>query len=122
MSDDNGLMPRPPRDERIQVYLNNQATWSTFFALSGVAHAGDDPNPRQMTQVDLAKFADIHNHSVAPLRKEIPDAAVFPIWSTRQRVPLHRGVAVPPAHLWWFAREEDTVLLSDRQTHHYCSV
>lgn len=122
MSADNGLIPRPPRDERIQVYVNNQKIVSTVSAMSGIGHAGDDPNPRPMTQVDLGQFADIHNRAVAPLRHEIPDAAVFPIWSTRQRVPLHRGVAVTPSHLWWFAREEDTVLLSDRQTHHYCSV
>lgn len=122
MSADDGLIPRPPRDERIQVYVNNQGMCSTFFVISGAGYAGDDPNPRPMTQVDLGQFADIHSRAIAVLRQEIPDTAVFPIWSSRQRVPCRRGVAVPPAHLWWFAREEDTVLLSDRQTHHYCSV
>lgn len=122
MSADDGLIARPPRDERIQVYLDNQATWSTLLATSGVGHAADDPQPRPMTPVDLGQFADVQNRAVAPVRHEVADAAVFPVWSARWRVPLHRGVAVPPAHLWWFAREQDTVLLSDRQTHHYCSI
>lgn len=122
MDTDDGLIPRPPRHERIQAYLNNQAMWSTFHVMSGVGYAGDDPEPRPMTQADLGQFADIWNRVAAPLRNDIPDAAVFPIWSARWRVPLQRGVAVPPAHLWWFARDEDTALLSDRQTHHYCSV
>jgi tetratricopeptide (TPR) repeat protein len=122
MSADDGLGPRPPQDERIQAYVKNQATWSAIATISGLGYAGDDPNPRPMTQVDLGRFADVLNRSVAPLRQEIPDAAVFAIWSTRRRVPLRRGMAVPPEHRWWFARAEDTALLSDRQTHHFCSV
>ena len=122
MNADDGLIPRPPRDERIRVYIENQSLWSTFLQMTGPGYAGDEANPRPMTPVDLGQSARIHDRVVAPLRKEIPDTAVFPIWSARRRVPLHRGVAVPSAHLWWFAAEEDVVLLSDRQTHHYCSI
>jgi tetratricopeptide (TPR) repeat protein len=56
------------------------------------------------------------------MRHELPDSGVFPIWSRRRQVPLRDGLVVPAEHLWWFVATEDTVLLSDRVTHHYANV
>jgi tetratricopeptide (TPR) repeat protein len=72
-----------------------------------------------MTPVDLTEMARIEDQGAARLRSEIPDSAVFPIWSTRVRSALDKGLAVPPEHLWWFVQPGDTVLLSDRVTHHF---
>jgi tetratricopeptide (TPR) repeat protein len=110
---------RPARDPRIQPYLDNGLTISTVFSLGTSGYAGDDPNPRPMTPVNLFEMARIADRAVAPLRREVPDAAFFPIWSTRVRSALDHGLAVPPDHLWWFVEPGDTVLLSDRITHHF---
>jgi tetratricopeptide (TPR) repeat protein len=106
----------------MQAYVSNSLTMQTLMILNAPGYAGDHPNPRPMTPVDLGQSAEISDRTTAPMRREIPDSAVFPIWSKRQKVPLHRGVAVPPAHLWWFAEAGDVALLSDRQTHHYCTI
>ena len=110
---------RPPRDPRIQPYIQNSQMWSVFLGFG--EYAGNDPNPRPMTPVNLTDMARILDQSVAPLRREIPDAAYFAIWSTRTRSALDAGLAVPPEHLWWFVEPGDTVLLSDRITHHFTS-
>jgi tetratricopeptide (TPR) repeat protein len=107
---------RPARDPRIQPYIDNTLMMLIF---RGGGYAGDELNPRPMTPVDLAEMARISDQSVAPMRREIPDAAFFPIWSTRVRSALDKGLAVPPEHLWWFVEPGDTVLLSDRVTHHF---
>ncbi|RZT95285.1 tetratricopeptide repeat protein [Rivibacter subsaxonicus] len=122
MNADDGLLPRPPRDPRLQVYVDNGKLWSTMFALGGVGHAGSSPNPRPMTRVDLGEMAEISRRAYSPLRNEMPDLSVFPIWSRQRRLPLERGVAVPARHLWWFAEAGDTALLSDRETHHYTEI
>jgi tetratricopeptide (TPR) repeat protein len=122
MTADDGLRPRPPRDERMQAYVSNSLTMQVLLTLNSPGYAGNDPNPRPMTNVDLGQSAEISDRVTAPMRREIPDSAVFPIWSTRRRVPLDRGVAVPPEHLWWFAEPGDVALLSDRQTHHFCMI
>ena len=110
-------IPRPARDPRIKPYIDNRLTILTVFKRGG--YAGDDPNPRPMTPVDLFEMARIEDQAAAPLRREVPDSAVFPIWSTRVRSALDKGLAVPPEHLWWFVEPGDTVLLSDRVTHHF---
>jgi tetratricopeptide (TPR) repeat protein len=110
-------IPRPARDVRIQPYIDNGLIVSSVF--KGAGYAGDAANPRPMTPVDLAEMAQIENQDAAPLRREIPDSAVFPIWSARVRSALDKGLAVPPEHLWWFVQPGDTVLLSDRVTHHF---
>lgn len=113
---------RPPRDERIQPYIDNMMTLGVLASFNPPRHASEDPHPRPMTTIDLAESAELEDQPVARMRRQIPDTAVFAIWSSRRRVPLDKGLAVPPDHLWWFADSCDTVLLSDRVTHHYTRV
>lgn len=112
------LVTRPARDPRIQPYINNSMIMLSLGLFAG-GYAGYGANPRPMTPVDLTGFAQINDRAVAPLRRTIPDTAIFPIWSSRVRTALDKGVAVPPDHLWWFVEPGDTVLLSDRVTHHF---
>lgn len=107
---------RPARDPRIQPYIKNMSIAALDF---GGGYAGHAADPRPMTPVDLAEMARIEHQAWAPLRSEMPDLAVFPIWSSRVRSRLDKGMAVPPEHLWWFVEPGDTVLLSDRVTHHF---
>jgi tetratricopeptide (TPR) repeat protein len=116
------LCARPARDARIQPYIDNMMTMGTLMMFNSPRHASEDPNPRPMTNIDLAESAALENQKVATLRRVIPDAGVFAIWSSRRRVPLDKGLVVPPDHLWWFATSSDMVLLSDRVTHHYTRV
>lgn len=113
---------RPARDDHIQPYIDNMMLTATMLTFGAQGHPSDDPNPRPMTNIDLAESAALEDQSVAVMRRTIPDSAVFPIWSSRRRVALDKGLAVPPDHLWWFATPGDTVLLSDRVTHHYTRV
>jgi tetratricopeptide (TPR) repeat protein len=113
---------RPPRDERIQPYVDSMMTLGTLALFNPPRHASEDPDPRPMTNVDLAESAALESQGLTGMRREIPDTAIFPIWSSRRRVPLDKGLAVPADHLWWFATAGDAVLLSDRVTHHYSRV
>ena len=110
-------LPRPARDSRMQPYIDNGLLTSSIF--KGVGYAGSAPNPRPKTPVDLAEMAKIEDQLVAPMRREVADSAVFPIWSTRVHSALDKGLAVPPDHLWWFVQPGDTVLFSDRVIHHF---
>jgi tetratricopeptide (TPR) repeat protein len=113
---------RPPRDERIQPHVDNMMTLGTLALFNPPRHASEDPDPRPMTNVDLAESAALESQGLAAMRREIPDTAVFPIWSARRRIALEKGLAVPADHLWWFITSSDVVLLSDRVTHHYTRV
>lgn len=97
-------------------------TMGILGMFNGPRHASEDPNPRPMTNIDLAESAELEDQIAAPMRREISDTGVFAIWSSRRRVPLDKGLVVPPDHLWWFATSSDIVLLSDRATHHYTRV
>jgi hypothetical protein len=113
---------RPPRPPQIEPYVQNQATFSTLMVLNPMRHASQEANPRPMTPVDLALSARLADRGAAAMRRELPDSGVFPIWSRRRQVPLRDGLTVPAEHLWWFVATEDTVLLSDRVTHHYVNI
>src|SRR5262249_38796595 len=114
---------RPPRDPRLQPYVQNQAMWGVLQTLAGgIRHAGDDPDPRPLPQTPLSEFKRRCAASAPSGSGPVPDALHFAFYAARYRVPPEDAITVPAEHLWWLASEQDTVLLSDRATHHYTTV
>lgn len=113
------LAPRPQRDSPLEEWAKNAVNVATV--LSGATRPAD-PSVRPMAEVSLSDMAEIYDGVVAPMRRELPDLGAFPVWSARRSVALERGLAVPADHLWWFVAPGDTVLLSDRVTHHFTTV
>ncbi len=113
---------RPPRDPRLQPYLQNQAMWGVMQMLVGIRHAGDDPDPRPLPQTPLSEVKRRCAANAASGNGPVPEALHFAFYADRYRVPAEDAIIVPAEHLWWLASEQDTVLLSDRATHHYTTV
>jgi tetratricopeptide (TPR) repeat protein len=116
------LAARPPRDSRLEPYLQTIATYRTLFTLAGMTHAGAEENPRPLPQTSLYDFKR-HCAAGAPSgRGPVPDALYFAFYSAHYRVAPELAITVPAEHLWWLASDGDQVLLSDRATRHYTSV
>jgi hypothetical protein len=47
---------RPPRDQRLQPYLQSQAMWGVVQTLVGIRHAAEDTDPRPLPQTPLSEF------------------------------------------------------------------
>jgi tetratricopeptide (TPR) repeat protein len=113
---------RPPRDQRLQPYLQNQAMWGVMQTLVGIRHAGEDTDPRPLPQTPLSVFKRRCAANATTGSGPVPEALYFAFYADRYRVPAEDAITVPADHLWWLASEQDTVLLSDRATHHYTTV
>lgn len=113
---------RPPRDSRLEPYMRSQAMWGTIMALVGMRHAGDDPDPRPLPQTTLYEVKRRCVAGAPSGRGPVPEALYFAFYADCYRVAPERAVTMPPEHLWWLAASHDTVLLSDRVTHHYTEI
>jgi len=117
------LAYRPPRDARLAPYLQNQAMWGVLTVLGGgLPYAGDEPNPRPLPQTTLYDFKRRVAASAPSGQGPVPDALYFAFYSDKYRVAPEKAITVPAEHLWWLAASQDTVLLSDRRTHHYTEI
>lgn len=113
---------RPPRDQRLQPYLQNQAMWGAMLSLVGMRYAGEDSDARPLPQTPLSEFKRRCAANAPSGSGPVPDALYFAFYADRYRVPPEDAITVSADHLWWLASEQDTVLLSDRVTHHYTTV
>jgi len=119
--------PRRDPDPRIRDMLYNANMWEVFLQLAGgMAYAGDDPNPRPLPPTTLS---DLKQSVEAGLQaahqrgvRHINNALYFAFYSDRFKGEPDRSIAVPRDDLWWLASAGDTVLLSDRVTHHYTGI
>ncbi|PTL85031.1 tetratricopeptide repeat protein [Vitiosangium sp. GDMCC 1.1324] len=115
---------RPQRDPRLEQLAGSILA---FEALSQglMDYAGDaqDPRPlRPRSLYDLKKWsADYFPY--ARYRGAFPDTTIYLAFcSDRAKLPLDQAVPVPREDLWWLAASSDTLLVSDRLTHHYTAV
>jgi hypothetical protein len=113
---------RPPRDQRLQPYLQNQAMWGVVQTLVGIRHAAEDTDPRPLPQTPLSEFKRRCAAGAPSGGGPVPEALYYAFYADRYRVPAEDAISVPAEHLWWLASDQDTVLLSDRATHHYTTV
>lgn len=113
---------RPPRDPRLLPYLQNRAMIGAIFSLVGMHHAGDEPNPRPLPQTTLYDFKRRCAAAAPTGSGPAPEALHFAFYADRFRVAPEKAITVPAEHLWWLAAAQDTVLLSDRVTHHYTEI
>jgi tetratricopeptide (TPR) repeat protein len=122
-------MERPRRnpDPRIRDMLHSMNMWEVFLQLGGgMGYAGDDPDPRPLPPTTLsdhkqsmeAGLQAAHQRGV----RHIDNALFFAFYSDRFKGETDRSIAVPRDDLWWLASAGDTVLLSDRVTHHYTGI
>jgi tetratricopeptide (TPR) repeat protein len=108
-------------DARLIPQLKN-ARAANLVLSDGARHAGEGPNPRPLPRTTLSDHRD-HLAANAPTGSgAVPEAAHFALYVDRPRVAPDGAVAVPAEHIWWLAGWEDTVLLSDRVTHHYTTI
>jgi hypothetical protein len=52
----------------------------------------------------------------------VPDALHFAFYPDSYGDPPGKGILIPREHFWWLAMSQDSVLLSDRITHHYTEI
>jgi hypothetical protein len=116
------LHDRPPRDPRLQPYLDSQAMWGVMFALIGMPHAGSEPEPRPLPQTTLYDFKRRLAAAAPTGSGPLPDALHFAFYPDTYSVPPEKGILIPREHFWWLAMSQDPVLLSDRITHHYTEI
>jgi tetratricopeptide (TPR) repeat protein len=91
----------------------------------GQGYAGDAGNPRPVrprSLYDLKKWmADYFPY--ARYRGAFPeDTLYFAFCYDRMQMPIEEAIPIPREHLWWLAAPGDSLLLSDRRTHHYIRV
>ena len=87
--------------------------------LVGMRYAGEDSDARPLPHSPLSEFKRRCAANAPFGSGPVPDALYFAFYADRYRVPPEDAITVPADHLWWLASEQDTVLLSDRVTHHY---
>jgi hypothetical protein len=114
---------RTLKDPRLAQLAAANVTWAKMTY--DLPYAGDADNPRPVPPTrlqDLRKqFTD--SFAAARLRDAFPESTVtLAFRSDRAKMPLDQAIPVPREDLWWLAVPGDTVLLSDRRTHHYVSV
>ena len=114
--------PRPPRDPRLEPYLQNRATWDILLTLAGRPYAGDHPDPRPVPRTTLHDFKQRAAAVAPPGSSAVPDALYWAFYADRYSVAREEAITVPSEHLWWLATAQDDVLLSDRVTHHYTTI
>jgi tetratricopeptide (TPR) repeat protein len=115
---------RPRRDERLEHFAGTTLVFE-LAAQGAVGYAGDadDPRPvRPRSLYDVKKeMAD--SLAAARLRNSFPeDTLLFAFCHDRVASPLEETVPVSRDALWWLSAPGDTLLVSDRKTHHYISV
>jgi tetratricopeptide (TPR) repeat protein len=106
-------------DARLAQVLQNRILVDLVLS-DGARHASDSPNPRPLPQTKLTDLRDRAAWSARGF--EVREAVHFAIYGDRYRAAPELAVSVPNDHLWWFVSLGDTVLLSDRVTHHFTSV
>jgi len=121
---DTPLMQRPPRDPTLQAYIDNTILLESGFMHGGalMPHASTSPNPRPMEKESLGDLREEFEASTGPIRDQCPHALWMVFWSKRYKASPEKGMCVEPERLWWLAQSGDTVLLSDRVTHHYTTI
>lgn len=115
---------RPPRDLRLEHLAAASLTWKSM-SQGNMEYAGDAENPRPVrprSLYDVKKWiADYFPYAV--YRGAFPDDTLyFAFCDERVAMPLEQAIPVSRDELWWLASPGDTLLLSDRRTHHYVSV
>jgi tetratricopeptide (TPR) repeat protein len=115
---------RPRRDERLE-HLAGTTLAIEVLTQGAVGYAGDADDPRPVparSLYDLKKEL-VDTLAAARLRSAFPeDTLFFAFCHDRVASPLEETVPVSRDALWWLAAPGDTLLVSDRRTHHYISV
>ena len=119
--------PRRPKDPRIQAIVDGGNTYEVLMqAVGGPGYAGDDPNPRPLPQTTLSDFKRSGESSLQQAHQRgvqrIENALYFAFYADRFQGERDRSIGVPRDDLWWLASSGDTVLLSDKVTHHYTGI
>lgn len=95
-------------------------------ARGGFGYAGDDPDPRPLPPTTLGDLKESFEgglqHAHRRRAQSIHEALYFAFYSDRFQGEPERCITVPRDHLWWLVSAGDTILLSDRITHHYSYV
>jgi len=95
-------------------------------ARGGFGYAGDDPDPRPLPPTTLGDLKESFEGGLQSAHRRraqsIHEALYFAFYSDRFQGEPDRCITVPRDHLWWLVSAGDTILLSDRITHHYSFV
>jgi tetratricopeptide (TPR) repeat protein len=115
---------RQPSDPRLQQLTASTLTWEVF-SQDAVGYAGDVENARPVrprSLYDVKKWiADYFPY--AHFRAALPETTLyFAFCSNRIKLSPEEAISVPRDDLWWLAAPGDTLLLTDRRTHHYVSI
>jgi hypothetical protein len=116
----NGVLARGRQpDARLLPILRDKQNWNLVFS-DGAQYAGHGPNPRPMRKTSLSQLRDYANARLE--RCSVYEGVYFAIYGDTVEVAPPKAASVPADHLWWFAYNQDTVLLSDGETQHLTSV
>lgn len=111
---------RRQQDSRYLPLLNNGHIVELMSI--GIPYAGDGDNPRPLPTITLHDLKKKYDRTLRAYQDIVPESLYFSFYNNKFSIDPQKAISLPAEHLWWIVSFQDTVLLSDRITHHYTAV